>query len=718
MPRLRRHPFQARRGLEVEPLGVVAVGGLALVRVACRGTDPDAGEPVLVIDDGVRAHRFPALPGPGPDEDGVWRVGFSAPAALLSARRAAFAVELNGEMAELPRPEGLAPSAGVPAAAPAPPPGSIPAVQAERRARRAELAEEVKAREAAEARAAAAAARADLAGLARQLDGAAEERAALEARIAEDERQLRRTHQLAYAAERARLEALEESGKRLRTLEGEREELRQRLSDASDRAEQLGRQLERARREAAEDLQSDSELAAARQSTARSVAEAETLRAELDALGPELERVRAAATERSQVEQSVAALETEVADLRSALADATRTAEIETVELRERAEVEARARAEAQERAVDAEQRAARLERALAEAERAAADAVRGREDPRAAHRRARGGARGGGAPAGARSAGRGRAGRAGRAAVRPGLARRGPGADRSRARSWRELEAAEPVPEPDEAEPEPEPAEPEPAEPEPAAFAEGPWLPRAVVRLAAEEPRAAAHLIVQLLPAQALVIEQPLVYELSIAELGTFRVTLADGKGMVVPIPDPPDQPEGEFRLMGDAAALAELAAGGNARRMLFSGRLRIRGRRRRARGVLGAARTPVGLAAIAKAGIWLDPFLIYRALATLVDPEWTRGHRFSIAHEIIGTGGGTCYVSARNGEPLAVTRAGPEGGADATVSTTAAAFEATLAGDDAPAGQEVGIEGDLGAVRLLKTWTEWVQQGGPPPG
>ena len=38
---------------------------------------------------------------------------------------------------------------------------------------------------------------------------------------------------------------------------------------------------------------------------------------------------------------------------------------------------------------------------------------------------------------------------------------------------------------------------------------------------------------------------------------------------------------------------------------------------------------------------------YLIYRALAYAIDPEWTKGHRFSVAYEIQGEGGGRWVVS-----------------------------------------------------------------------
>ena len=113
----------------------------------------------------------------------------------------------------------------------------------------------------------------------------------------------------------------------------------------------------------------------------------------------------------------------------------------------------------------------------------------------------------------------------------------------------------------------------------------------------------------------------------------------------------------------------------------------------------------------------MWIDPGLIYKALAYAIDPAWTAGARFAVAHAIEGPGGGTWYVIARGGdERLSVTRDAPAEGADATVHTTTAAFAASLAGDPAPAGEQPWVSGDIEAVKRLKMWTEWAQQGGRP--
>src|SRR3954447_21336939 len=67
--------------------------------------------PMLVVDDGRKTHRLPALPGPedaaplsGPDGP-AWRAAFSAPVGLLGDARTVFALDAGrGAIVDLPRP--------------------------------------------------------------------------------------------------------------------------------------------------------------------------------------------------------------------------------------------------------------------------------------------------------------------------------------------------------------------------------------------------------------------------------------------------------------------------------------------------------------------------------------------------------------------------------------------------------------------------------------
>src|ERR687895_1235854 len=138
---------------------------------------------------------------------------------------------------------------------------------------------------------------------------------------------------------------------------------------------------------------------------------------------------------------------------------------------------------------------------------------------------------------------------------------------------------------------------------------------------MAADDPKLAARLVLMMLPAAASRIPDTLAFELRIAELGDYRVRVADGAARV----DPGGQ-EGEvdFRLSTDATALVDLVTGA-ARpfRLMLGGRLRIRGKRRRALKLRAMGSETPDIRDVVRSGGSLDPDILYRALPYLVEPE-----------------------------------------------------------------------------------------------
>src|SRR5262249_44625326 len=52
-----------------------------------------------------------------------------------------------------------------------------------------------------------------------------------------------------------------------------------------------------------------------------------------------------------------------------------------------------------------------------------------------------------------------------------------------------------------------------------------------------------------------------------------------------------------------------------------------------------------------LARLGLPVDPDLVFRSLAYAIEPEWTRGHRFTVAYHLVGEGGGTWRVEIDDG-------------------------------------------------------------------
>ena len=95
----------------------------------------------------------------------------------------------------------------------------------------------------------------------------------------------------------------------------------------------------------------------------------------------------------------------------------------------------------------------------------------------------------------------------------------------------------------------------------------------------------------------------------------------------------------EVDFQLVGDLASIARLLAAGPVRRRL--GRLalrhpmaRIRGDRSRFPALEHLIDAPLTLGQLHAAGVRLDPVLALTLAALMIEPEWTAGERFTIAH------------------------------------------------------------------------------------
>ncbi len=224
------------------------------------------------------------------------------------------------------------------------------------------------------------------------------------------------------------------------------------------------------------------------------------------------------------------------------------------------------------------------------------------------------------------------------------------------------------------------------------------------------DDPQLAARLVIQTLPAAAARLDHDVRYDLSILELGTWRVAHdgvtrhdngAPGDGV-------------DFHLLTDARGLAAMAAGVSPMSLLLQRKLKIRGKRHRVMKLRALAEGPEpSVAQAIRAGADVDADAIYRALAYMIDPEWTRGHEFTVAYEVTGEGGGTWFVRIRDGKRPLVTTDGADPDAKLTLSSDT---YRELAGGEITAAESmrrhlVEVEGALHPVTLLGRWIERAQ-------
>jgi hypothetical protein len=239
------------------------------------------------------------------------------------------------------------------------------------------------------------------------------------------------------------------------------------------------------------------------------------------------------------------------------------------------------------------------------------------------------------------------------------------------------------------------------------------PRLRGAIVKLAHDDPAAAGRLLAALLPAQAAALATPLDYDLTIAEAGTFAVTIDGPTARVSARPQPRGRGHADFHLSADALTLAELLAGVGHRIGRWRGPARFSGSRRKLDVLRSLPATKLTLAEAARAGADLDPAQVYRTLSYAVHPAWTKGERFTLAQEITGEKPETWYLSARDGAGMTVSANPPEEGVEATVSMTRRTFDLMLRDEPVPSGERPAVRGDRRVVGLVKAWMDQAQHG-----
>ena len=112
--------------------------------------------------------------------------------------------------------------------------------------------------------------------------------------------------------------------------------------------------------------------------------------------------------------------------------------------------------------------------------------------------------------------------------------------------------------------------------------------------------------------------------------------------------------------------------------------------------------------MAEVVEAGGTLDPDILYRSLPYIVDPEWTTGHEFTVSYVVTGEGGGSWYVTVRDGQPLEVSRDEREVAGTASVSFDS--YQRMASGQVSPSqamqNQLTTIEGQIHPITLMGRW------------
>ncbi len=231
----------------------------------------------------------------------------------------------------------------------------------------------------------------------------------------------------------------------------------------------------------------------------------------------------------------------------------------------------------------------------------------------------------------------------------------------------------------------------------------------RALRRMAESDPELAARLILQSLPAAAAKLPEGMSYRLELDGLGAWTVSSFGGRAKVAEVLAGADLNGEAFAISTDAETLARVASGRNPVGPLMSGRLKLRGRRRKAM-ALRRLDPDAGPRDLARLGHPVDADLVFRSLPYAIEPEWTRGHRFTVAYQLVGEGGGTWRVEVDDGTVRVERGLGER--PDAIVRIRYSDWLALLSGEltppDAMRLGKTEVEGQIPPVTRLGRWID----------
>jgi hypothetical protein len=188
-------------------------------------------------------------------------------------------------------------------------------------------------------------------------------------------------------------------------------------------------------------------------------------------------------------------------------------------------------------------------------------------------------------------------------------------------------------------------------------------WLVRALRRMVAQDPDSAGRLLVAMAPANRL------------AQIGP-----------VPPLPGPP-------------ATVARVVVKGRLRRRLGWEMAQLDCELSTVSALAKLVRLRASPAQLHAAGVMLDSQTALALVASAIDPRWTLGHRFTIAH----LDAGAACLDVRNGRRLAVRHGAAASSAQTTVRCSADALLPLLAG--AP-GVAAAVEGERRPLELVQGW------------
>jgi hypothetical protein len=264
------------------------------------------------------------------------------------------------------------------------------------------------------------------------------------------------------------------------------------------------------------------------------------------------------------------------------------------------------------------------------------------------------------------------------------------------------------------EAAPSPDPAEATqaPLQPAPAGKA---WITPVFRAMVRRDPAGAGRVALALLAAQPSVQPLPLAYDLVLSDFGCVTVTAAGGRARVEIRDAPRRREEVQLVVRGELSSFARLLAAGPLRRLVWRRLARARGSRSTLAALRALIRAPLSLGQLRAAGVAPHPPLALSLIAAMIEPEWTTGEAFAIAHRPPEAPVADVCLWVRDGSRVVAGASGERGMLDdlAPRTTIVCPSSSLLAAFDLADGAEVSVEGDARPLAVVQSWVKRAQCG-----
>jgi hypothetical protein len=234
------------------------------------------------------------------------------------------------------------------------------------------------------------------------------------------------------------------------------------------------------------------------------------------------------------------------------------------------------------------------------------------------------------------------------------------------------------------------------------------PWLWPIFRTWAREDPLRAGQLLLHLLPAWHALHPLPVAFDLILDDRACVRVTVGAGP-VEVQHADTPRRPEDvHFQVQADLERLARTMAAGRLRRRLGRRMARIAGDHEAFARLGLLVRAALTLPELHDAGARLDPAFTFTLLTRMIEPAWTVGERFTVAHRLPETTTADAHLEVKDGAPVSGGEGPPAGPVDTTIVCPTPSLVNALIARPAP---EVRIEGPPDPLARLAEWIDRAQ-------